>query len=231
MNTIWEVMLKAREEKIPQRRIRFRPLSNSSPYMEVAFTDLNKKKLDEEPIEVNAYRRFTEVFERLTDGEIQSGHPQLNDVLFDIAMHFMARHDLRAGLTRFEFHRLFLREELQAGKYGKRYRDILNYFSYADARIVESAMTILYHTGPSLHLIEAVFRKLYQYSVIYLDVRKQRELLIYIGKKKTPELEKQVDFLVNMFVPFDYVPHLFWDKHFGVIGVEQMMQIGEFVIY
>lgn len=56
-------------------------------------------------------------------------------------------------------------------------------------------------------------------------------LLIYIGKSKTDRHEKQVKFILDMFVPIDYNLELFWDIHFGIIAVDETMEINEFVIY
>ena len=56
-------------------------------------------------------------------------------------------------------------------------------------------------------------------------------MLIYIGRTETAELRGQVDFLVSMFVPFDYKVHLFWDIHFGIMGVDETMGLDEFMVY
>jgi len=35
----------------------------------------------------------------------------------------------------------------------------------------------------------------------------------------------------DLFVPADYEVRLFWDKHFGLITVDETMEIGELVMY
>ena len=72
---------------------------------------------------------------------------------------------------------------------------------------------------------------LYRNSIIYLDTTYKRELLIYIGKEKTRQLEKQIGFLMDLFVPLDISVQLFWDMHFGIISVEETMEPDDIMIY
>ena len=43
-------------------------------------------------------------------------------------------------------------------------------------------------------------------------------------------LETQLDLLCDMFVPIDYEMKLFWDMHFGLIGVDATMKIDEIIV-
>ena len=72
---------------------------------------------------------------------------------------------------------------------------------------------------------------MYPRSIVYLDSVERRELLIYIGKSETQELKKQVHFIIDMFIPFEYIIHLFWDVHFGILDVNETLEMNEFQIY
>ena len=229
MNYIWEVLLKASEQNFPQGKIRFTQSKTPSPYMEVAFDELNRDYLDEAPVEVNAYYRHSAIFDNMLDG--LDGYPEFRDCLFDILMHHIAGINIREGLCRNEYFGLFLRGDVNAGRFGRQFMEVFETFEQRQRRFVIECMVRLYALGASITLLRSVMRQLYPRSIIYLDSVDRRELLIYIGKKETPELRKQSEFLVSLFVPFDYVAHLFWDTHFGIIGIDETMGIDDFVLY
>ena len=69
-------------------------------------------------------------------------------------------------------------------------------------------------------------RKAHPGSISCLDTAGRKELPVYVGRKETPELRRQMDFLLSAFVPFDCVAHIFWDMHFGIIGVDRALELG-----
>jgi hypothetical protein len=89
----------------------------------------------------------------------------------------------------------------------------------------------MYRVGASIGLLSKLLRALYPRSIAYLDIREKRELLIYIGERKTEQLESQLNLICDMFVPLDYEVVLFWEMHFGLIGVEETMEIGQIMMY
>ena len=229
MNYIWEVLIKASEQGFPREKIRFAQSKTVSPYMEVAFEELNREYLDGAPVEVNAYYRHSAVFDNVLNGFDDC--PEFRDGLFDILMQYVAETNMREGLCRDEYYGLFLRGDVSAGRFGRQFTRVFDTFGRRQARFVTECMVRLYKLGASIALLRSVMRQLYPRSIIYLDSVDRRELLVYIGKKETPELREQVGFLVSLFVPFDYVTHLFWDMHFGIIGVDETMGIDECMLY
>ena len=229
MTYIWDLLLKADEQNFPRENIRFTQVRTPSPYMEVAYDEMNRHHLDDEPVEVNAYYRFSTIFDSVIDG--LKDYPEFQECLYDILMHYTAELNLREGLCKNEYYGLFLREDIADGKFGRQFADVLHTFERRQVRFVIECMVRLYKLEPSVTLFRSVMRQIYPKSIIYLDAVDRRELLIYIGKKETPELKRQVDFLLSLFVPFDYITHLFWDMHFGIIGVNETLELDEFVVY
>jgi len=226
---IWEVLLNADEQDFPREGIRFVQTKTLSPYMEVTYGDLNRKNIGDEAVEINAYYRFAAIFDHLLNGLDE--HPEFRERLYDILMHYLALINIREGLCKNEYYGLFLREDVQTGKYGQEFRKVFSTFARKQVRFVVESMVRLYSLGASVTLFRTVMRQLYPRSLIYLDVVDRRELLVYIGEKETPELRRQVDFLLALFVPFDYIIHLFWDMHFGIFGVNETLELDDFVIY
>ena len=228
MTYIWEVLLKADELKFPRKNLYFIQTTTPTPYMEVASDDINRDYIDETPIEVNAFYRFSQIFESIIN---ETEYKEYKETLYDIIMHFLAEINMYEGLCKKEYHGLFLYDDVKSGKFGQQYKDVFQTFTQEQTSFVTESMVRLYEIGQPLTLFKSLIRKLYPKSIIYLDTLEQRELLVYIGKKETQELRKQVDFLLSMFVPFDYVIHLFWDMHFGLIDIKETLELDEFVIY
>ena len=229
LNYIWEVILKAGEQGFPREKLRFTQAKTPSPYMEASFEELNRQYLDDAPVEINAYYRFSAIFDHVLNGLVD--YPEFRDCLYDILMHYVAEINIREGLCRSEYHGQFLRENVKAGRFGREFTEVFQTFEPSQARFVVESMVRLYELGPSVTLFRTVMRQIYPRSIIYLDSVERRELLIYIGKKETPGLRRQVEFLLSLFVPFDYIIHLFWDMHFGIVGVDETMELDEFVVY
>ena len=229
MTYIWEVLLRADEQDFPRDKIRFTQTKTPSPYMEVAYEELNREHLDEAPVEINAYYRFSAIFDHVLVGLKE--YPEFRDYLYDILMHYLAEINMREGLCRNEYHGLFLRGDVKAGRFGRQFREVFVTFERHHVRFVIESMVRLYGLGPSVTLFRSVMRQIYPKSIIYLDSVERRELLVYVGRKETPGLRRQVEFLVSLFVPFDYVTHLFWDLHFGIVGVNETLELDEFVVY
>ena len=230
MTYIWEILLQADEQNISRKNLRFKQVDSPSPYMEVAYEELNRNFIDEEPIDINAYYRFSSIFDYVLDDSMNV-YPELSSTLYDIIMHYVAEINMREGLCKKEYYGLFLKNDVQTNKFGIEYNEVFKTFPRKQVRFVIESMVRLYEIGPSISLVRAVLRQLYPRSIVYLDSVERRELLIYIGKSETQELKKQVHFIIDMFIPFDYIIHLFWDVHFGILDVNETLEMNEFQIY
>lgn len=229
MTYLWEVLLKADEQDFPRERIRFTQTKTPAPYMEVAYDELNRRHVDEAPVEINAYYRFSAIFDHILDGIEE--YPEFRDYLYDILVHYVAEINMREGLCNNEYYGLFLREDVKSGRFGRQFKEVFRTFARHQIRFLVESMVRLYGLGPSVTLFRTVIRQLYPKSIIYLDAVERRELLVYIGRKETLELRKQVEFLLALFVPFDYIVHLFWDMHFGIFGINETLELDDFMVY
>ena len=238
MNYMWEAFLKGGEQGLDKGTLRFTPSSIANPYREVFFKDINKPNISAASIEVNAYYRYSAVFEALL-GEDMDGMPEFREVFFDILAHYLSGLDLRSGMCRGEYYMKFLSEDLAAGVFGQKRTDVLwqkareslNCFDRKAKRLVLAGLLRMYKIGASMSLLAQLLRTLYPDSIVYLDVRDVREVLIYTGMKQTEELSGQMELLCYLFVPADYSVKLFWDRHFGLMGIPETMEIGEIMMY
>ena len=231
MNYMWHALLRGTWDGISKNDIHFIPTKVANPYREVFFSDVNKNEITKaEAIEVNALYRYASVFEQLINGALAE-HEELRLKLFDILAHYISEMDLHEGLCHAVYYTKFLRGDIEHGLFGMKNAQAFEHFSSAQERIVLSGLLRTYQIGLSLKLFARLLRELYPNSIVYLDARDVREFLVYIGKKQTNELTEQVQLLCDLFIPADYDVHLFWDMHFGLIGVDETMEIGNFMMY
>jgi hypothetical protein len=179
---------------------------------------------------VNAFYRFSHVFEALLSEDMDA-YTELQETMFDVLMHYLAILDLRSGLCRAEYYMQFLIEDVESGLYGKRNAESLKSFCGRDKRLVAAELVRMYKTGPSMRLFARLLREIYPDSIVYLDARGVRELLVYVGEKQTDVLTDQMTLLCDLFIPADYSVKLFWEYHFGLINVLETMEIGQIMMY
>lgn len=74
-------------------------------------------------------------------------------------------------------------------------------------------------------------RIVYPDALVYLNKEEFREILIYLGKKETLTEVGKINFIISIFLEKDYVTHLFWEHHFGIIDVDVTMMLDEMVLF
>ena len=73
--------------------------------------------------------------------------------------------------------------------------------------------------------------KIYKDSIIYDSIDEQEKIIIYINEKKTAENKKKYLLIEKLFIPLGLKSRCFWGVHFPVLGVDEVMKIGEMVIF
>ncbi|MGN0145070.1 MAG: hypothetical protein ACI398_08805 [Clostridium sp.] len=230
MNYIWEALLKADKEKIKRNNIKFKKAEICSPYMEMSFEDLNLSLLSEEQeIDVNIYYRFYEIFKELFDINFTENR-EFRDTLLDIILHYLGELDLKEGICKEEFQKQFLLEDICEGVYGEVLADNIKDFDTKDLNIFLSGLITLYRSGTSIYLFNTVVRNIFRKSVIYRSQDKPKDIYIYLDEVKTKILERKIEAVLDTFLPINMNPFIFWDKHFGIIGIDKSMKLDEIVM-
>ena len=230
MNYIWEIALCAADQGLPFEDVTLVPAKVPNPYVEVAFSDINQVTLYDEPIEVNVLYRFWYMFAEIVGIDF-SDYLEMRDALINITLHYITELDLRQGLSRHEYYIKFLKRDVLAGKYGQSIKENLQCFEKWQRRYVLNSMFKLYLTGPSHLALKTLLKSIYPKSILYALMDTKKQLLIYLGIKQTETLVKQIQFICDMFVPLEYTVHLFWEKHFGIININETMIPDEIMIF
>lgn len=231
MNYAWEVALAADRAGIPRERLRFVPVGDGSPYTELVQEILNGQGPGEGETEVgiNPLYRFAEIFSSVFDRNLTE-YRQTREAVFRVFMQYMIRLDLRQGMSRQEYAVGFLYRDIMAGVFGQEAVRAMGAFDGGSLRHLMRLVLKLYRCGSSLALFREAVRFLYPDSLVYASNDERRELYIYVGVAETEAERGKLDFLQGMFLPLDYRVFLFWEHHFGIIGVDETMELDEMVL-
>ncbi len=230
MNYLWEIMLGAKEQGISEEEIHFKIARKYSPYMELSEEFLNRTKL-EEPyvVEINPYYRFWQIFHSMFHPDLED-YPSLRNGLFQLLMHQLSENDLKMGMTREEYYKKMLGEAIRGHVYGKEAADAFALFDGKEREILLEGILTLYRVGESLTLFRHVMCALISNCIVYNSNDDPCEILVYIGKKKSEDLERKNAFIINQFLGIRYHVDLYYEYHFGIIGIEETMDVGEIAI-
>ncbi|MBX4263357.1 hypothetical protein [Clostridium estertheticum] len=149
MNYIWDILLKADKQNILRGNIKFVPAKVYSPYMEIAFADLNANSLpSDNTIEINGYYRFQNIFDELLNVNFDESK-ELIETFFDIVIHFLAEIDLSQGLCKNEYYKKFIMKDIRNGSFGYELSENINEFNKEEIDYLLSGLITLYVTGES----------------------------------------------------------------------------------
>lgn len=230
MKYLWEVMVRAEEQGMPEEQLRFKMAERYSPYTELSLPFLNQSVVGSEmEIEVNPYRRFYNIFKDLFSPDIRE-YPGLRQSLTNLLLHSLAQNDQLSGMTRNEYLKKLLHQDFQYQAYGRINKDAVDFFTREEWGIILSGILRQFETGSSLDLFSEMLHSLINNNIIYRSNERPHELMIFIGQKQTRTLEEKINFLIRIFLEIPFHAELFYEYHFGILGVEDTMMIGEIAL-
>lgn len=236
MRYLWEALMAANEEKIPEKMIRFVHVPSGSAYMELSLECLNQNWLEEDGqkkresvIEVNTYYRFYHIFKDLFAPD-QDEFPALRESLTNLILHLLAQNDIRMGLTEDDYHKKLLASEIMAGGFGETARNVFISMNRQEQEKLLGGWLNSFRVGSALPIFLDMIHGLIKDSIVYYNNDCLGEILIYTGLRKERNLEQRIAFLVDTFLDIRYSVEVFYEYHFGIIGMEETMQIDEIAI-
>ena len=231
MKYLWEAALEAQKENIPLEYIHFVHSTNSSAYMELALPYLNQTGFDDEiEIEVNTYFRFYSIFKDIFSPD-QSEFPNLRESLTNLILHALMENDVRRGMTKEEYYKKMLILDIENGVIGDAAKRIFPILKKEEQEILLSGWLRNYQVGNSLAIFIDMVHGLIDDSIIYHNNDCPKEILIYTALKKTNETEVKIQCLVDLFLDIEYQLEIFYEYHFGIIGIDDTMIIDEIALY
>ncbi len=225
MNYLWEILLQAKKQGIDSGSILFRPARSYSPYMELSEECLNVTGL-EEPylVEINPDYRFHAVFQGMFHPNI-TDYPALREGLFRLLLHQLGENDIRMGMTKEEYYKKLLGTAFLRGVYGQEYAAAFGLFGVEEREILSEGILSLYRTGDSVELFRRMMSALIPNCIVYGSNDDPYEILVYIGSKNNGETEQKIRFIMEHFLNIRYRAELYYEYHFGIIGMEETMVV------
>lgn len=230
MNFIWDIVLNAKRHGTDEPELFFQPAKECSPWYEQSFPVLNETKAEGPRIEYNPLYRFDAIFHDLLRDDLLDW-PMVQDYLFDAASHLLVQVDLHHGLTRRAFYVRCLMRELEGGGFGP---SVAGHIRTVDPdrreRLSSLALTQL-QAGSSLLLFRKAVALLFPDALLYQERCEPKQLLLYLAEKKDERLEHHTRLVEELFLPISHRLRVFWEHHFGVIGVDATMHTGNIELY
>ena len=222
MMFLWEALLCALTAQIPEQEIRFVHARHGSPCMELSLPCLNQTSLEKE-VEVNTYYRFYAIFKDMFPPEPPE-FPALLDSLTDAALHMLAQNDIMRGMTREDYHKKLLADEVMRGGFGEAAVKVFCGMDKREQEKLLSGWLNLFRVGSALPVFLDMVHGLIEDSIVYLSRENPDEILLYTVFKKEPKLEQRIAFLADTFLDIRYHVEVFYEYHFGIMDIDETMQ-------
>lgn len=226
MNYIWDILLRAREQGFSDTDIFFCQAEDYSPWYEQSFSCLNEVQVTDPHIEINTLYRFSSIFQELLHEQTR---PELRKYLLDIATHVLVDRELLSGLSSQDFYVQKLMLEMRAGTLGTGLARMCTVFNCDEQRKLAALLLLQYQVGSTLSIFQKTVTQFYPDCLVYQVKNEPEVILLYLG---LPASEKpRIYALRELFLPAQYQLRIFWEPHFGVIGVDATMHTDNIEIY
>lgn len=230
MRYLWEAAIKAREKGLPMAAIRFTHALLGSAYMELALPFLNQSEIGGTEVAVNTYYRFYSIFRDMF-GPDQTEYPSLRESLTNLILHMLAENDVRMGMTKEEYYKKLLARDIEEGAFDSGVHEVFTGFNKEEQSLLMGGWLRSCRTGSSLGIFTDMIHGLVDDSIVYHNQDFPTEILVYTGSEETPELKERMNLLIDMFLDIQYRAEVFYKYHFGIIGMEETMQIDEIAMH
>ena len=229
MDYIWDIIIKAKNNDFKLEDIKFKFASSYSPYMELSNQNINFKDIEKE-VEINPYYRFFDIFENLFDPNYNE-YQELREVLLDILIHFLGKIDLRQGMDKIEMQKNFIYRDIKRGCFGEQVKKAMDLFSIEEKNIIIHNIYKFYNTGNHIFYLKDTIKKIFKGAILYINQEFTNETMLYIKQPQTKQNEEKLNAIENIFLPINFDILVYWEYHFGILGVERTMRIDEISIY
>lgn len=230
MNFLWDIVLRAQSCGKKEEDLFFLQAQEYSPFYEQSFSSINEDSVEDNEIELNLLYRFADIFQEAL-AENGEGLQEFKKYFIDTVLHILLYTDLRHGLSIREIYIRRLTEELLDGSFweagAKEFQLIPPLKQKRLATLVLSQM----QTGSSLLIFRRSVLILFPDAILYQVKEDRKKLLLYLMDKPEDYKKRLIQFVQDMFLPLSYNIRIFWEYHFGIIGVEGTMGIDELAIY
>lgn len=238
MNFFWDIVLRAEEQGKKEADLFFVQAEEYSPFYEQSFPCVNETEVIGNVIELNLLYRFADIFQEILSPELaeelaeaDNDYSEFRTYLIDAALHALLYTDLRTGLTKRDVYIKKLIEELLDGRFWKAAAPQFALTPHSRQNRLATLLLTQMQTGSSLLIFRRALLVLFPQARLYQMKGQQEQLLLYLEQKPAEANKQGLQFVQDMFLPIRYQLRVFWEYHFGVIGVDDTMRIDEIALY
>ena len=160
----------------------------------------------------------------------QMEYQALRESLANLILHMLAGNDVCKGMTKEDYHKRLLTKEILEGSFGESAKEVFLAMSREEQEILLSGWMNSFRVGNALPIFLDMIHGLVKDSIVYHNNEYPDEIFIYTGLKRERKLEQRIRFLMDTFLDIRYRVEIFYEYHFGIIGVEETMRIDEIAI-
>lgn len=87
----------------------------------------------------------------------------------------------------------------------------------------------MYVCGSGAEIFRCAITYLFPDSCLY--AMENKRILIYINQNENLDISRKIDISAGLFLPLGTETDIFWNKHFGIIGIDGTMILDEIELY
>ena len=227
---IWNVIYEMFQKGEDINKIKFVLSEKISPYMEINENNINY--FDENiEVEVNPFLRFNRILSGIIDVNIKKDYEEIRKTVFNVMLHILSQIDLYEGMSKRVIINRKIVKEFEEGKFGKEIRKLINYFTETEKISVANSVYDLYKCSNSMHIFEEAIKNVFEDSIVYNNKISEDKLIIFINDKGNERNKNKFRLLRKLFLPMGLKTRVYWENHFGVIGVRETLKINNTSVF
>ncbi len=228
-NQIWRPYLELLQQGMDTSKLHYKARnSRVSPYLELQGSSLYENGYSDggDPAaDVNPYVRFFSIFDPLLTPD-DLGYEEFDEGLADVLLHYLADIDTKTGMCREDFYIECIIRDIERGIYGGLKEQAE--FTKMEKREIARWLVSFYKTGDAVASLAGAAKSLLPGCMVSL--RKGEEFVFYMQEMENRKDAAKLTFLLRLFMPLScsYVVH--WTKTYGVVGYDETMGMGNFIL-
>ena len=227
---IWNVVYEMFQKGEDINKIKFVLSEKISPYMEINENNINYFDEDIE-VEVNPFLRFNRILSGIIDVNIKKDYEEIRKTVFNVMLHILSQIDLYEGMSKRVIINRKIVKEFEEGKYGKEIQKLINYFTETENISVANSVYDLYKCSNSMYIFEEAIKSVFKDSIVYNNKISEDKLIIFINDKGNERNKNKFRLLRKLFLPMGLKTRVYWENHFGVIGVRETLKINNTSVF
>lgn len=230
---IWSLLVN--NSILEKEKIKFVKSSVISPYFELNSENINNIRSEKTDntcvIEINPFLRFDNIYSFLLAPDTEMKDQKLKESLLNITLHLLGNFDLYEGQTKKDFYCKEIVRNIESGSAGEKLRNNFSFLNMKE-KLNIAEVFFEYNGGRNqIRCLKKIVKKLFAESIVYDNKYSDKNIVIYLGCKKTNKAEKITEVISELFIPLGLESRYFYENHFGVIGVDETMTIGNTAVY